>query len=284
MDTKSYSYYPIILNSENLINDNPYNNKFRYNFPTTINLKNSKIAISNINIYYSWFNITAANGNNQFSLVHPTNGVSVTLAITIPDGFYDVVALNSYLQQQLIANSLYLVDNNGDYVYYAEFVENANYYSVQFNAYEIPVALPVGWSNPAGMTFPAVAKRPQLVVVDDFSDIIGFTAGTYPAAEAGTTYSKLSDYTPQISPITSMVVSCSLLNNRYTNPSSILYTFGFGVDYGRIINSSPNEMFFVNVVDGNYNFFDIQFIDQRFNPVYIKDTNLIITLIMQIPQ
>lgn len=284
-ENKGYAFYPVILNSENLVNDNPYNNKYRFSFPNTVRLLGSKIAVSNINIYYSWYNISAANNNNQFSIIHPTFAGSTTLSITVPDGFYSVLTLNAYLQQVLIANNFYLVNGDGDYVYYAELVENATYYSVQYNAYEVPTALPVGWSNPGAMTFPVAAARPQLVVAstNDFKDIIGFNAGTYPTLLAGTTYSKLSDYTPQVSPITSMVVSCSLLNNKYTNPSTVLYTFGFGVSYGTVINSSPNEMFFTPVVDGNYNFFEIQFLDQRFNPVYIKDTNLIVTLIMQIP-
>lgn len=276
--------YPLILNSSSLVNDNNKSNKYRYSFPTgSVSFNNSKVAVSNINIYYSWFNITASANNNSYQIIHPTLAGSTTLTITMPDGFYDIASINSYLQQELISNSFYLLNASGDYVYYAEFVSNANYYAIQYNAYEVPTALPAGWSNPAGMTFPAAAARPQLVVLaNSFTDIIGFTAATYPAVLAGNNYSVLSSYTPQITPIQSLILSCTLLNNRYSNPSTILYSFTpGGATFGNLIESSPNQLSFVDIVDGNYNFFEVRFLDQDFNDVELNDSNLVIQLLIK---
>lgn len=284
-DDSDYTIYPIFINSSGLQRDS-YNNRYSYTFPAgSVNFKKSKVAVANIGIYYSWFNITTVNNNNTFSIVWPTNVGSTTYNITLPDGFYDVSQLNSYLQQWSITNGLYLVDASGNYVYYVELIENPTYYSVQYISYPVPTALPAGYTNPAGMTFPAVASTPQIVIAASpsaFKDVIGFNNGTFPAAFQATTYSKLSDYTPQVSPIQSLVLSCELVNNKYSIPQSIIYTFSpAGTAFGSLIQSVPNEYFFVDIAEGNYNTFNIQFLDQNYNKVFIRDTNIIVQLLIK---
>jgi hypothetical protein len=276
--------FPIIINSSGLV-DTPNNNIYRYRFPAgSVVFNNARVAIQTINIYYSWFNITSEYNNNQFSIVFPTLAGSTTLNITIPDGFYDIDSLNAYLQQIFITNGLYLVNSTSDNVYYAEFKVNPSSYSIQFNSYPVPTALPMGWTNPAGMTFPLVASTPLLIVPNNnFTKIIGFNAGTYPAVFQPTTYSKTSDFTPQVSPVQSVVLACSLLNNKYSNPNTILYTFSpEGTPFGSVISSSPNYPPFVDIQNGNYNEFEIRFLDQNFNDLKILDTNLIVQLMISI--
>lgn len=277
------SVYPLIINSTSL-KPSSFNNSFRYSFPQgAVRFNKSKVAVSNIAIYYSWFNITAANNNNVFQFVWPTLAGSTTYTVTITDGFYDIVALNSFLQQFCIANGLYLIDSSGNYVYYMEFQTNSNYYAIQFNSYPLPTALPVGWSNPGAITFPAVASTPQLIVASNsFQQVIGFNAGTYPAAFQATNYSKLSDFTPQVTQIQSLVLACTLLSNTYSNPSTILYSFSpAGTAFGSIIQSQPAFPSWVDIADGSYSFFDIQFLDQNFNNVIIRDTNIVVQLLIK---
>lgn len=100
-------------------------------------------------MYYSWYNITSSNGNNSFQVIWPIGAETSTFSITIPNGFYSITDLNSYLQQYYITNGLYLINSSGQYVYYAEFLTNSNYYSVQFNAYSVPTSLPAGWTQPS---------------------------------------------------------------------------------------------------------------------------------------
>jgi len=57
----------IILNKSNISNLNQGNNSLVYEFPSDIQFKNTdSIAISSLNLYYSWFNITTKNNNNFF--------------------------------------------------------------------------------------------------------------------------------------------------------------------------------------------------------------------------
>jgi hypothetical protein len=272
--------YPLIFNNDNLVSST-YNNVYKYSFPQgSIQFKKSKVAVASVSMYYSTFNITAANNNNTFTIEFPVFG---TLAITVPDGFYSVSALNSFIQQTLIANDLYLIDAAGDFVYHIELVENPTLYSIQQNSYAVPTALPAGFTQPAGWPgYPGVAETPQLVVSsNDFTNLIGFDSGTYPAVVQATTFSKTSDFTPQISPVQSMILTCNLVQNQLANPQTVLYAFSSGdTSFGSLIDSSPNQFSFVNVQDGNYNSIQIEFLDQSFNKLVIQDTNLVVQLLI----
>lgn len=278
---KKAQVYPLILNSSNYISNTA--STFRYDFPSgAVRFKNSKIAIGSINIFNSWQNITASNENNTYQIIFPTNAGTTTITITMPDGFYEISDVNSYLQQQFIANGLYLVDSGGQYVYYAEFITNSTYYGIQFNSYPVPTALPVGYTNPAAMTFPLVDTTPQLVVASNsFQQIIGFDAGTYPNPSQNTTYSVLSTFTPQVSTIQSLTITCNLLNNRFAVPGTVLYNFSSGgTAYGSLVETSPNFPQFVDVQEGLYPYIEISFIDQSFNPITLLDTNLTVLLLI----
>ncbi len=91
--------------------------------------------VSSAQIPYSIFNITDAYNNNKFLFSFPTGAVSFSytdLNITIPNGFYTIEDLNSYMQQYVISNGLYLMNNDGDNIYYTPaFYVNTVSYAVQ---------------------------------------------------------------------------------------------------------------------------------------------------------
>ena len=66
----------IVMNSSNLVQDGQ-NNKLIYKFPNSVVFKNSSIAVSSVSMYYSWFNISQASGNNTFNYSW-TNGTTIT--------------------------------------------------------------------------------------------------------------------------------------------------------------------------------------------------------------
>lgn len=276
--------YPLILNNSNLVSGNANNNVYRYSFPAGACKfkKNSKIAVASISMFYSWINISATNENNTYSIIQPTSTTPATLTITMPDGFYSVAELNSYLQFALIAAGYYLIDSNGDYVYYCQFQTNSVLYAVEFDSFPIPTSLPASHTS-GGMTFPAVSSTPQLVVPStNIQYNLGFLANTYPSITQSTNYSAYSSFTPQITSIESMIVLCSLLRNTYSSPNTVLYAFSAGgSSYGDLISSAPNQLSFVNIYPGQYPNFDITFVDQSFNALPIKDTNLVIQLMVE---
>ena len=277
--------YPVILNRNNLVSDSN-NNTYRYTFPNgAVRFKNSRITLSNINLFFSWFNISSTNNNNTFQFVWPTNVGSTTYTVVIPDGYYSIPSLNSYLQQYCITNGLYLVNTASQNVYYLELLENSTYYSIQYNSYPFPTALPGGWSNPGGLTFPAVASTPQLIIpATNIRNYLGFNAGTYPAAFQATNYSKLSDFTPQVNTVSSIIVVCNLLNNKYSIPNTILYSFSpSNYTFGDLVVEKPPEYSFIDIQDGDYSDITISFLNQDLLPITIRDTNIIIQLVIQAP-
>jgi hypothetical protein len=280
-DESDYQMFPLIINGNNLVNDNGFNNTYRYVFPRgSVKFADSKIAIETISMYYSWQNISSTNQNNTFSFTF-TQATPTTYNVVIPDGFYTVSDLNLYLQNYCVLNNLYLVNSTGDFVYYLQISENPTYYSVELTTFAFPTSLPVGWSNPAGMTFPATATTPQFIIPStNIRNLLGFDAGIYPAVAQATDYSLLSTFTPQVSPVQSVIITCNLINNRFANPSTVFYNFSpAGVQYGSLIDIKPSEYAFINIQDGNYSSFDIVFLDQNFQPLDILDTNLVIQIL-----
>jgi hypothetical protein len=273
---------PIIFNSTNLVSSTN-NNVYRYTFPGSATFKNAKVAISNVQMYYSWQNINSTYANNTFQIIVPVGASTVTISLTVPSGTYSVSDLNSYIQSIFIANGYYLVDANGDFIYYLELVENSSRYAVQLNTFPVPTSLPTGWSNPGAWSLPTVGYTPQLVVPStNFVDLLGFAAGTYPSPQQSTSYSALSTQTPQLSPVSSVVVTCSLVQNKLSNPQQLLYSFSpGGYSYGQLIQSNAYQYSWVTVPDGTYADISVSFYDQNFNQLQIIDTQLVVFLLIK---
>lgn len=281
---------PLILNSNNVV-PNGFGDTYLYRFPNgSVSFENDTVAIGSISLYYSWYNITslttgAGYNNNQFSYVWYSAGPPVTVNITIPDGAYEIEDLNAYLQYVMVSNNHYLIDASGKYVYYLEIVANTTFGKVQFNSYPIPTGLPAGWTAPPGFTYPAVATTPQLIILpyvqNNFGKVIGFNPGTYPNPAQATAYSTLSQITPQITDINSIIVSCNLLNNKYSVPNTLLYSFAPKLgNFGSLIVESPQQLQFCDIQDGSYTFIEVEFRDQNLNRIQILDTNLVIVLVI----
>jgi hypothetical protein len=274
------SLFPIVLNSSNAINSNT----FRYKFARgSQRFKGAKIALSTINMYYSWQNIKASYRNNRMRIDHPFGdsgtGTGVkTIDITMPDGNYEISDINKYIQFRLVEEKCYLINDKGQYVYYIELITNPTQYKVQLNLLDVPTSLPSGWTNPDnGFEFPtASGASPEFFVYDEFSKVIGMNVGSY-------FESRISDFTPQVSPVSSILIGCSLVSNHFTNPSTIIYSFvSGGTKYGSILSINAQDLVYSNIRDGTYHEFDITFMDQNFKPLDIIDTSLIIYLVVKV--
>jgi len=275
--------YVLILNGSNVVTSDPTNSTYRFDFNGTRLIKDTKVAITNISLFYSWFNISAAFNNNFFQYTFTDFGGTTTYNVNITDGYYTIAQLNSFLQSVLITNGHYLVNGSGQFVYYLEIIENASAYAIQLNAFAFPTALPVGWSNPSGVTFPAVASTPQFIIpplaTSAFTTLIGFAPATYPPAIQATTYSAISTTTPKTTPIENVLVRCSLLNNQISNPPDIIYSFNAaGTPFGNLINAAPFQYLYLSANDGYYSNIELQFVDQEYRPISINDPSVIIQL------
>jgi len=262
----------IPFNISNAVPNQP--NIFKYDFPTgSQTFRDRKICIANMIIPYSWYNISSTYGNNTLSLIFPTDNTTDTINITIPNGFYTIAQLNSYLQSVMIDNNYYLV-NGSTNEYYLEIVANSNTGLAQLNCYQVPTT--TSYTNP-GWVLPTTADQvPQLVVSNSaFGDLIGFTNATYPATPTqATTYSVQSSYTPQISPVNSIYVCLSCVDNILSSPNNIVGVIPINNTYGAQITFSPPEFIWLKALDGTVSSITLSLFDQNMRPIPLTDLSL----------
>ncbi len=270
----------LTFNSTNLIPTSS-NNIYRLQFPSAKQFQvGDYIALKRVSMYNSVYSIKPQYDNQTFTYSFPVGAGFVTRTVTFPTGTYSVAQLNAYLQSVMVSNGDFLINSQGNYVYYIQLVENPVRYSIQLDVDIVPSALPPFWAN-GGITFPPVATTPTVTILNNnFTKIIGFNAGTYPAVSQLTAYSKLSDFTPQLSSIFGSILTCNLINNKLANPSSSFNAFAFDQPYGDLLDVDPKRLVFNNITAGLYTGVEIQFLDNDKKPLEIVDTNLLIQLVL----
>ena len=294
--------FVLILNSSNVVPDGQ-NNTLIYNFPNSIVLKEKYIAVSQIIMYYSWFNITSIYQNNLYTYTWTVGGVTTTYNVNIPNGVYDIKDINAYMQWVMINNGHYLINASGDNVYYAEIIVNANRYAIQLNTFLVPTALPVGFTQPANFAgYPTTTQNPVVSFPANFNSIVGYNpvanvyfssnanvgnayvapspnANNYFVAKDGAgTLSYLSNTYPNVQPNSSIYLSISNINNPYSQPSSILYAITPSVAIGEQVIETPPNFMWNRMIDGTYNQLRVQFLGIDKSPLPIGDPNMTIML------
>ena len=287
--------FTLVLNSSNVQNTST-KTTFKYDFiQGGFAIKDMEMCVSSITLPYSFYNVSSYYANRTFSLKFPTAGTTTTISVTLPEGFYTVTDINSYIQQVCIDYGAYLIDSTGNYVYYQQLVYNSTYYAVQLLLFSVPTTLPSGYSYAAAgslgsvyttaIKLPTTAFTPQFVLAStgSIATIIGFAAGTtYPSAQTTTNQSPLSTLTPIGSTVNSLILQCSLVNNPVTVPSDILDSMPIkNTSFGSNITYDPSFKKFISLSNGNFNNFTFSFRDQNLNEIYARDPNVSITLIIR---
>jgi hypothetical protein len=303
--------FVLVLNQSNLVQDGQ-NNKLVYRFPNSVNLTNKYIAVSQINMYYSWFNITQAFTNNTLSYTWTDGAVLTTFQIIIPDGLYEIAEINSYCQFQMVSNGTYWSDSSFSY-YPFQILVNPTRYSIQLNTFLVPTQLQAdaaGYTLGQGRTWPDEVCNPIITFPRGFSSIVGFSAGfasnpnndnlyippvpstkaqnyvskvsnggdsTDPTPPIGT-LSYLSDLSPNVQPNNSVLFSISNINNPYAQPSSIIYSVSPSVLVGEVIQDRPPNFMWNKLIDGTYNQLQLNILGTDLKPLIINDPNMTILL------
>ena len=278
--------FTLCLNSSNVVQGSN-NTSFRYNFiGGNFTAKDAQICISTLSQPYSFFNISAAYGNRSIGLTFPTTASTTTaFNFALPDGFYSIDSLQQYLQTQMIANSLYLIDSAGNYVFYVYLSYNQPFYAVQLIVAPVPTSLPAGYTQPAGWNgYRASSVTPTLVLAatGSVAPLLGFVAGaSYPAAPAAVSTSIISSLTPIGSTVNSLVARCSLVNNPISTPSDVMDGFPINAQFGSNITYDPSFEKWVSIRDGTYNSVTFTIVDQNLNTVFARDPNVAIVLMIR---
>lgn len=289
----------LILNTTNLVQDGN-NNKLVYNFPNSVKFTDSYVALSSLQMFYSWNNISTALGNTVLQYVwYDAAGTGTTYTINIAPGIYEISTLNQLLQYEFIKNGHYLVNAVGDYVYYAQFTLNPSRYAVQINTYMFPLALPSGYTNPAAIPFPrTVLSNPQIILPANINQIFGYSAGfttsnnlnntignvpttLYQEKNQTTgTISYLSTVSPNVQPNSSLLLNLSNVDNAYSSPTGIIYTIVPSVGIGEVINEKPPQFIWNKLIQGTYNQITLNILGSNNSPIAISDPSMTFVLVI----
>ena len=292
----------IVLTSENITSLK--NSELTYKFPRSVTFdEGNQIAVSNMMLYYSWFNISAANQNNffQYTWWDENGDLTQVVDVFIPDGYYSVQTLNEFFISVMTQNGHYLIveQDTSRFVYFLELLSNSTYYSTEIRlsslsglknmsiASHTPAPgndlflTPTGWSLPQKDYY----EMPQLLIPanNKFGELIGFNAGTVQpstpiSTEENVQVSILNDKVPQMEPQSSFVITCNLVKNPYSNPSNVLGAFSStNVSFGGIVSESENAIY-SNIAPGTYDQVTIKIFDQNFVALNILDSTMLFVL------
>jgi hypothetical protein len=296
--------FVVVFNQNNIVQDGQ-NNKLIFKFPNSVQFKNHYIAVSSVSMYYSWFNITSSLGNNIFSYNWVDSaGATITYTAIIPDGVYEIVDLNNFIQFTCIQNGTYWVDGGINY-YPFEIILNPTRYAVQLNTYFIynPANAPLTITqtpNPVGGApgWPAFRQNVAVTIPAKLTTLLGFSVPITTAINSGGAYvppagqsliaknsintiSYLSNIAPQVQPNGSLYLSISNISNPYTQPSSIIYAINPSVAVGEQIIERPPNYSWSKLIDGTYNQLSLTFLGSDLVPIQIKDPNMTIILVLR---
>ena len=290
--------FVIVLNQNNIVQDGQ-NNKLVYRFPNSVNLTDKYIAVSSISMFYSWFNILATSVNNTLSYTWTVGAVTTVHTLTLPDGLYEIADINAFLQWSAIQNGNYLINASGDNVYYFELILNPTRYGVQLNTFQVPTALPAGYTQPANFAgYPTQTFNPIVTFPANFNQIVGYpvnfvsngnvnnayvpptasASNNYVAKDGAGTLSYLSNTAPQVQPNNNVLFSVSNINNPYSQPSSIIYSLNPNVNIGEQIYVTPPNFMWNKLIDGTYNEIRLSLLGTNLQPLIVNDPNMTILL------
>jgi len=289
----------LVLNGNNIIPDGQ-NNKLRYRFPNSVQFKDTYVSVQSITMFYSWYNISASKGNNTFSFTFtsPAGGGIQFYTVVIPDGIYDIVTLDEYLQFYCLANGLYMKTSVGQNVFFLSFAINASAYGVQICCYTVPSSADnTKGYIPSSTGFPNASFLPQITIPANFNKIVGYPAGWTSANFIGAPSSSgfynlvpytwnattgvvgyLSSQAPQVNPDASIYLSLTSINNPYSLPSSIIYAITPSTGIGGVIIDKPPQFCWNKFIDGTYNQLDLQILGSDLQPITIYDPTMTILL------
>jgi|LakMenEpi03Aug12_release.lakeMendotaPanAssembly.Ray.scaffolds.fasta_scaffold266362_3 hypothetical protein len=265
----------IYINSSNQTSSTSTN--FRVDFTTTYNPAGCEIALSRLLMYNAIANIRTTLGNTSFNYTWPDNTgtfqqYTVNLLPSTNTGIYaSIEDINNIMQTVMFNNGHYLI-SNGTPIYYLSMaaVAYANRFAISNTV--IPTALPTGFTKPtvgtfSNWVFPAIATFPRIFIpTTSLQTTLGFSSGFYPVTVSAVSNISVSTSTPQITDITSLLVTCSFVG--YSPFSTIfqrLASVPINNGYNSYITFNPPQLSWLKTIEGNVRSIEVNLCDQNGN-------------------
>ena len=272
----------ILINNSHLVNNNGAKNTYSYKFNggglELHQTKRNQLAVAQLSIPFSFFNISDSFNNNLFYYIFNGN----TYPVYLGNLYGDISTINKKLQQVFVLNGHYLQNALNDYVYFIEIEVNQPLYKIEIIFNVVPSTLPVNYSNPASMTLTGLTMQLQLPN-NLFYKILGLTPSTtYPSATSASLVSQLSTTEIEVSPITAIVLNANIVNNQESvTPSAFFSWTPQNVEFGTTIAVSPPELLWVDCFNGKYQDLRIEFTDQLNRPIIFQDSGVCVMLALK---
>jgi len=269
------------INSSHAVPNMP--NKFIYHFDRNIEFTNKDtIAIENLTMYNSMFNITQLKGNNRFTLTWNADTIT-SYDIVMEDQYLDVAQLASFMKKTCIDLGLFLIDADGNALVYLDINTISNLYDIEFISKPLPTEaerISKGYSYPTNATWvcSTESKNMQITLGNQFGEILGLTAGTYPIVSSNINSSSRSTITPQVIKSNSILVGCNLVKNDMSEFSQILTGIPIDASFGGTISYIGASGSATNLTNITTNTLQITFYDQYFANLNMIDPNITLLL------
>ena len=199
------------------------------------------MALANLSIYYTWKNVKSTYNNNKFKRTAPTWNETFDL----PDGSYNISEIQDYIEY--IIKKHETIGENAPILIYANTTNNRIVFKIKSaNKLEL-------------------LSKEAMKLLGSTKDIIDGD--------------KNSENVPKLENLEVALVHCNLVNNAYQQHSRVLFTFFPTKQYGQIISTSPNSLFFLKTMNTEFSEIEIWYTDQNNNALEIED-NINISLII----
>jgi len=178
-----------------------------------------EMALVNMTVPNTWFNISAAIGNN---IIRYHNGTVWRANIVIPDGQYGVDSLNNLLQAQMKLN--------GDYTPADPDIYDIVIYGDN-NSLKVVVDITPSSGYQLDLSLSTINK------------LLGFNSGIISQTTTAPNAADLSNG------ITSFILHSDLITSTYINGSAgdVLYVFNFSIGAGFFQTFEPNQLIFIPI-------------------------------------
>lgn len=267
----------LIFNSSHVV-EGSNNSKYRIRLAGANLSEDSKIALHSLMVPYSWFNISSTYNNNYFS--YSINGEVYPVNLG-NNAFLSIDDINAILHIDMYTRGFYLLDALNNEWYPIDLSINSSRYGVQADIKAFPPTLPLNYTNPANVFYNTVIVTSTALIIPEsgIKEIFGFNAGTYLNTSQTTV---LSTFTPNATPVNTIIMRCSACSNDFSIPSDMLYSFSpSGVAFGQNIVERASALAWCDARQGSLADITIEFQDQNFRPIQMNDKNVCITLLIK---
>ena len=234
----------ILMSTENSKTSDP--NIFRLYITDKIDLSGNKnIALSDLSIHYTCYNIKQQYNNNKFKL----SGPSWSENVTIPDGSYEISQIQNYFLDEVIKKHKSSVKSNeqSPILIYANRILNR-----------------VSFRIKTGCKLELLTNETMRLLGDG------------PIIDATTN----GENVRRLEIGRNVLVFCNLVENVYLQDSKLLFSFVPNSGFGSLLSITPQVLKYCDTVDSIFEYIEISFADQNGRPLEIDD-DITITIIIK---